>query len=90
MRLLGRNKDMLSPLKKEFEYYLAHQDELLAKYNGKFVVIKGGKVLGAYDDEIKAVEITQQEHAAGTFLVQYVSPGDSAYSQSFHSRAAFS
>ena len=79
-----------SPLKKDFEYYLANQSELVKQYDGKFIVIKGGKVLGAYDDELVAVETTQKEHAAGTFLVQFVSPGIEGYSQSFHSRVAFS
>lgn len=79
-----------SPLKKEFEYYLAHQEELVRKYDGKFIVIRGNEVVGSYDDELRAVEETQKKYPAGTFLVQFVSPGDSAYSQSFHSRVAFS
>ncbi|HLF79466.1 MAG TPA: hypothetical protein VJB57_18445 [Dehalococcoidia bacterium] len=80
---------MTEHLKKEFEYYLAHQDEMVEKYNGKFVVIKDGKVLGAYDDELRAVTETQKAHEPGTFLVQEVSPGSGAYTQTFHSRVAF-
>ena len=81
---------MSSPLQKEFLYYLAHQDEMVEEYNGKFIVIKDEKVLGAYDDELTAISETQQAHSLGTFLVQKVSPGDSAYSQTFHSRVVFS
>ena len=81
---------MASLLEKEFQFYLDHQDEMVAKYDGKFVVIKGGEVLGAYDDELTAVTETQKAHEIGTFLVQKVSKGAAAYTQTFHSRVAFS
>ncbi|MEK6212226.1 MAG: hypothetical protein AABM64_18020 [Pseudomonadota bacterium] len=82
---------MENPLKKEFDYYVAHQADLIKEHNGKFVVIKDQTVIGAFDDQIQAVTETQKKgHAAGTFLVQFVSPGDSAYKQTFHSRVVFS
>lgn len=81
---------MSSLLQKEFDYYLSHQNEIVKEYDGKFVVIKDCTVIGVYDDEIEAIETTKQEHEIGTFLVQYVSAGDTAYTQSFHSRVAFS
>lgn len=80
---------MASPLKTEFEYYLAHQDELVAKYNGRVVVIKNRTVIGDYADEPTAVLETQKSHALGTFLVQRVAPGPDAYTQTFHSRVSF-
>ncbi len=80
---------MDSPLKKEFEYYLAHQGELVEQYNGKFIVIKDGKVIGSYNNELTAITDTQKTHKLGTFLVQFVSPGNAAYTQTFHSRVAF-
>lgn len=82
---------MVSPLQKEFDYYLAHQEEFVRQYNGKFVVIKNEEVLGTYDSQATAVtETEKQGHARGTFLVQKVEPGTKAYTQTFHSRAAFS
>jgi hypothetical protein len=75
-------------LQKEFEYYRAHQDELVKKYNGKFVVIKGAEVLGAYGTPRQAVEETQKNHDLGTFLVQKCTPGDKDYTATFHSRVA--
>jgi hypothetical protein len=80
---------MSSPLQPEFEFYLSHQDEMVEKYDGRYVVIKNGDVLGAYDDELSAVTETQKAHELGTFLVQKVSSGDAEYSQTFHSRAVF-
>jgi hypothetical protein len=80
---------MAKPLEREFEYYLKHQDELVKQYNGKFVVIKDDKVLGAYDDEVQAVKQTSQHHEMGTFLVQKCEPGTESYTQVFHSLVAF-
>jgi len=81
---------MDSNLKKEFDYYVAHQGDLVNKYNGRVVVIKDENVLGDYDDELQAVMETQKSHKLGTFLVQRVSPGNTGYAQTFHSRVAFS
>jgi hypothetical protein len=74
------------PLEKEFKYYLDHQDEMVKKYNGKYVVIKEDEVIGVYEEELAAVLETQKRHELGTFLVQKVEPGTGAYTQTFHSR----
>ena len=80
---------MTKPLEDEFRYFLKHQDELVEKYLGRFVVIKQGKILGAYGSELEAVEKTSKKHEAGTFLVQKCEPGTESYTQTFHSRVAF-
>lgn len=76
-------------LEKEFKFYIEHQDEMVKKYDGKVIVIIDGAVLGSFDDELTAVTETRKNHELGTFLVQRVSPGDSAYTHTFHSRVAF-
>jgi hypothetical protein len=78
-----------SALEKEFNYYLEHQEELVKKYNGKFIVIKDCNVIGAYDSELEAVEKTAKEHELGTFLVQKCEAGSESYTQTYHSRVAF-
>lgn len=80
---------MDSQLKREFDYYLAHQQELVEKYNGKFVVIKDSRVIGVYDSQLAAIAETQKSEPLGTFLVQKVEPGSGAHSQTFHSRVVF-
>jgi hypothetical protein len=77
------------PLQEAFEYYLAHQAKLVEKYEGKVIVIKNGQVLGVFDDDATAVTETQKQHELGTFLVQRVSGGNSAYMQTFHSQVSF-
>lgn len=78
---------MESPLKKDFQFYLDHQKELVEKYNGKVIVIKDANVVGEYENELAAIAEAQKKGLkVGTFLVQFVSPGDTAYKQTFHSR----
>ena len=77
---------MIDLLAEEFQYYIAHQDELVEQYDGKVIVIKGGEVLGSYDSDIEAVNETKNAHDIGSFLVQHVSPGVDSYTQRFHSR----
>jgi len=81
---------MYDALKQEFEYYVEHQQELVEQYNGKFVVIKDKAVIGAYDDEVVAINETVKKHELGTFLVQKCEPGTDNYTQTYHSRVAFS
>ena len=73
-------------LKAEFEFYKIHQEELLTKYNGKYIVIKDQKVIGSYETEIEAVLQTSKIHELGTFLVQKCEPGKENYTAIFHSR----
>lgn len=80
---------MNSPLEQEFDYFITHQDDLVRKYRGKFVVIKDEKVIAAYASEFEAVEQTAKEQELGTFLVQLCEPGSESYTQSFHSRVLF-
>ena len=76
-------------LEKEFKYYLANQDDLVQRFNGKFIVIKNNEVLGAYDNELEAINKTKEKHKLGTFLVQECTPGDEKYTQVYHSRVSF-
>lgn len=76
-------------LDKEFKYYLDNQDELVKQYNHRFLVIKDCKVIGDYESYDKALFETSKEHELGTFLIQECTEGDSAYTQTFHSRVVF-
>lgn len=79
---------MVGKLEKEFRYYLDHQDELVKRYNGKFIVIKDYKIIGAFDSALEAVEEVTEQHELGTFLVQKCGPGSTSYTQTYHSRVA--
>ncbi len=80
---------MQQNLKRAYEYYIAHQEELAKQHRGKVLVIKGQKVIGVYESEIEAVKKTSLIHEMGTFLVQKAEPLGKSAPQSFHSRVAF-
>lgn len=76
-------------LEKEFKYFLDHQEELVAKYKGKFIVIVGEEVVGAYDAEGEAYSESIKTYELGTFLIQKCEAGEEPYTEVFHSRVFF-
>ena len=76
-------------LEKEFKYFKDHQEELVKKHEGKYLVIVGEEVAGTYDAEIDAYTEAKKRHRPGTFLIQHCLPGESAYTQTFYSRVIF-
>jgi hypothetical protein len=76
-------------LNTEFKYYLENQADLVSKYNGKFLVIVGKNVVIISDTNEQAYTEAVKKHSPGTFLIQRCSPGEGAYSQTFHSRVTF-
>ncbi len=76
---------MSNDLKRAFEFYLANQDAMVERYDGRFIVIKNDEVIGAYDSDLEAVKETKKVHPLGTFLVQKVSVGEADYTATFHS-----
>ncbi len=72
----------------EFEWYLANQDALVERYDGKVIAIKDCKVIGVFDSELAAVTETGKSHEPGTFMVQRVSEGDEAYTVTILSHVA--
>ena len=81
---------MSSSLAIEFQHYLANQNDMVEKYDGKVIGLKDGQVVGVYDSELEAVTDLGKTYELGTFLIQRVSEGDQAYTHTFHFRAVFS
>lgn len=71
-------------LKKEFEWYLENQDELVKKYNGMYLVISGKKVLFASEDKKIAYNNGDKLAGLGNYILQRCTPGDEAYSITYH------
>lgn len=70
----------------EFLYYLAHQDELVEKYNGKVIVLYHHKVVGAYASYGEAHLEAIKQCEPGKFILQLCTPGPDAYTVRAHSR----
>ena len=49
----------------ELKYFIAHQDELVSKYQGKTLVIRGEHVEGAYDSALAAYIEGQKQFPLG-------------------------
>ena len=64
----------------ELNYFIANQEELVAKYGGKTLVLRGESVEGAYDSALEAYRSAQKRFPVGTFMIQPCEPGPSAYS----------
>jgi len=78
-------------LKKEFDYFMKHQDEFVKKYKGKYLVIKDQKIIDVFDVETEAYDEMSKKFELGTFLIQHCLPGKDTFTQTFHTgRAVFS
>ena len=64
----------------DFDYYVQHQSELVAKYDGKYVVIANREVFGAYDNLDDAFNAGNREYGAGNFFLHQVGDGKDNYS----------
>ena len=75
---------MTSPFNEAFDYYIAHQDELVEKYDGKVIVIKDCTVLGAFDGYGAALEWARERFEPETYALQKVSEGPKDYTITLH------
>lgn len=67
------------PFETEFRYFIEHQDELVEKYFGKILVLRGPRVEGVYNEPIDALVESQAKWPLGTFMIQRCIPGPEAY-----------
>lgn len=63
----------------ELNFFISHQNELLSKYQGKVLVIKGQTVVGVYQNPLEAYFEAQKKYDIGTFMIQPCDPGSEAY-----------
>ena len=61
------------PLEQEFNYYKENFNAFVKKYANKYIVLKGKKFLGSYDDKTTAIIETRKHHKPGTFMVKLCS-----------------
>jgi hypothetical protein len=73
-----------SDLKAEWDYYRAHQDEMVALYNGKYIVMLGNQVRGAFETSGEAYQFGVAHFEPGKFLLQKCSPGTKDYTVRFY------
>ena len=64
---------MSASFQQELEHYLKIQQELARDNEGKYVAIKGDKVLGVFDDYMQAADTVYIAHEYGTVLMKKIS-----------------
>lgn len=63
----------------ELQYFIRHQDELVARYRGSVLILRGDQVVGAYPTPLEAYLAGLRDYAIGTFMIQPCEPGPAAY-----------
>jgi hypothetical protein len=80
---------MISPLEKEFRYFLEHQSDFLPEHEGKFLLIRDQRLVGTFETEAQAINAGIERFELGSFLVQRCERGEESYTQTFHSGVVF-
>lgn len=75
---------------RELDFFIANQKELVEKYQGKYLAIKGEKVIGVYSSAMDAYFTAQKEHELGSFMIQPCEPGPDAYTMTIVSEGLVS
>lgn len=75
------------PLKKNLDWYIANQQELAAKHNGKILLIVDQQLIGAFDSMEKAYTAALKIYTPGTFTLQPCSPDADSYTLTLYSPA---
>jgi len=76
--------DNEAPLQTEFRWYLKNQDDLLKKYDGKIIMIKGEEVITAFEEMADALEYATDKGLLGEVMIQKCSPGNKDYTVTIH------
>ena len=77
--------DAPDALKKNLDWYIAHQQELAAKYNGKILLIVDQTLVNFFDDMTQAYNEAVKNNAPGTFTLQPCSPEAESYTMMLYS-----
>jgi len=77
--------DVPEALKKNLDWYIAKQQELSAKYNGKVLLIVDQNLVEAFDSMEAAYGAAVKSYAPGTFTLQPCSPDSNSYTLTLYS-----
>ncbi len=56
---------------KEYLWFKEHEEELMQRFYGRYIVIKEEEVIGDYGSWRLARQQTVKDHKPGTFIIQY-------------------
>lgn len=73
------------PLKKNLDWYIAHQEELSARYNGMVLLIVDQQLVGVFGSIGDAYGTAIKDYAPGSFTLQPCSPDPESYTLTLYS-----
>jgi len=71
--------------KKELNFFIKNQSKLVQQYAGRFIVLRGAKVVDVYDSALEAYLSAKSKFEPGTFMIQPCIAGGDAYTVSISS-----
>ena len=75
---------------RQFNFYIANQENLVPQYNGRTLLIHDECVVGNFDNKSDAYEFGMERFEPGSFLIINCSPGDKDYSVNYRTVNRFS
>ena len=63
----------------ELAFFITNQNELVSKFNGKTLLIRGDELVGVFNTALEAYLDAQKRFEPGTFMIQQCAPGPEAY-----------
>ncbi|MDR2893336.1 MAG: hypothetical protein LBV80_09695 [Deltaproteobacteria bacterium] len=71
----------MNELKENLEYYIANQDDLVSRFNGRTILIHNQRVIGDYNDFMEGYFVAQSKgYESGSFSLILCSPGEDGFS----------
>lgn len=77
-------------LKKQFDFYLANQENLVEKFNGRVLLIHNESVIGDFSSKEDAYNAGSTQFEPGDFLIIKCSPGERDYTVNYRTVYRFS
>lgn len=63
----------------ELAFFVANQDELVRRFRGTVLVLRGAEVVGAFPSPLDAYLAAREQFPMGSFMLQPCEPGADAY-----------
>ncbi len=71
----------------ELAFFIANQEELVAKFHGQALVLRGEKIEGVYPSALDAYLSARKQFQPGTFMIQQCEAGVGAYTVMINSNS---
>lgn len=73
----------------ELGFFIQHQAELVSKYPGRVLVLRGTDIEGVFASPLEAYTVASSRFQPGTFMIQPCDAGPTAYTVTLTSHEVF-